>query len=229
MRRRLLLLPVAALLAVLAFVARPERAPSAARFSDREIFEGALFGVGPVATLLPEARDQLRPELYARNADELASMSAARAALIARIESTQPGLIGEFARVARSGDPAAIRSMLERAAEAVNAAGRTEVPGGTLYANVPDGPRFPGPSRPRPVAPQNETQPLYANVPDGPRFPGPSRPRPVAPQSETALGSLTTDPVSAQPAWAFFGSQLFSEQLAASMARTLEHSVASGG
>ena len=148
--RRLMLLSVAALISFLAVAARTEKSTVAASFSDREIFEGVVFGVGPVAQLVPEAREQLRPEIYARNADELASMAQVRASLLASIERAEPGLVGEFARVARSGDPAAIRSMLERATEAVNAAAEEESGGldGTLVANIPN----PNPrQRPPPV------------------------------------------------------------------------------
>ena len=60
--RTVLFFSVFALFAVLAFVARPQKSAPVSRFSDREIFEGAVFGVGPVASVLPEARDQLRPE-----------------------------------------------------------------------------------------------------------------------------------------------------------------------
>jgi hypothetical protein len=38
-----------------------------------------------------------------------------------------------------------------------------------------------------------------------------------------------TDPASAQPAWGLFGSPLFSEQLAASMATKLDGSAPAGG
>src|ERR1700757_663558 len=89
-------------------------------FSDRQIFEGVMFGAGPVANLLPEARDHLRPELYARNPDELNAMADARAAMIEAIESAHPGFLAAFARAARSGDPAQAHLMITLAAEATS-------------------------------------------------------------------------------------------------------------
>jgi hypothetical protein len=286
--RKLLFFSVVALLALLAFVARPGTA-AVSRFSDREIFEGALFGVGPVASVLPEVRDQLRPEIYAHGADELAAMASARDRLISSIESVEPGFITEFARVARSGDPAAIRSMLERAADVVNAVSGVVRDDAPIYANVPHDPRpepmrpAPGPRPtppnvqpqyanvphdprpepmrpapgPRPTPPNVQPQyanvphdprpepmrpspgprptppsvhPLYANVPHDPR-PGPSRPTPGPRPAPTQLasGPALIDPAAAQPAWSLFASRLFSEQLAASMATTLDGSVPAGG
>ena len=175
--RSLLFFSVLALFALLAFVARPERTASVSRFSDREIFEGAVFGVGPVASVLPEAREQLRPEIYAHSADELAAMSSARDRLISSIEAAEPGFIAEFARVARSGDPAAIKSMLERAAEVVDAVSGVVGEDAPMYANVPGDPRLP-PMRPTPAPkPTPNVHPLYANVPGDPRLP-PMRPTP---------------------------------------------------
>ena len=313
MRRPLLILSVAAGLSLLAFIAHPRKTTNAANFSDREIFEGVVFGVGPVADLVPEARDQLRPEIYARSADQLASMAAVRATLMVSIERAEPGLIGEFGRVARSGDPAAIRSMLERAAEAVDRAAADDCPDlldGALFANVPSpqlgpttrprpGPTSPqifanvpspqlGPTtrpRPGPNSPQifanvpspqlgpttrprpGPTSPqLFANVPSpqlgpttrprpGPTSPqifanvpspqlGPTtrpRPGPNSPQifanvPSPQLGPTTrprpgpTSPqLVAQPGWALFSSELFSEQLAASMAVQLDRSAPAEG
>src|SRR5262249_19037245 len=155
--RRLMLLSAAALISFLAIAARTEEAAVAGRYSDREIFEGVVVGVGPVANLVPEVREQLRPEIYARSADELASMTTVRTNLIASIERAEPGFIGEFARVARSGDPAAIRSMLERATESVNAAAvemQAGGRGGGQVAHQPapgaGGAAAPGPPSPPP-------------------------------------------------------------------------------
>jgi hypothetical protein len=211
--RRLSLISVAALISFLAAAARTEQSGAAASFSDREIFEGVVFGVGPVAQLVPEAREQLRPEIYVHDTGELASMTAVRAALLASIERAEPGLVAEFARVARGGDPAAIRAMLQRATDAVNAAAdaTSGTVDGTLVANVPipRPPARPGPA-PRPTPQLQQDAPLVANVPipRPPARPGPG-PRP-APQ------------LAAQPAWALFSSQLFTEQLAGSMALKLE-------
>jgi hypothetical protein len=220
MGRPLLLVPVAALIAVLAFVGRTENRAGAASFSDREIFEGVVFGVGPVATLVPEAREQLRPEIYAHDADELAAMAAVRSGLIASIERDQPELIGEFARIARSGDPAAIRSMLERAIDAVNAAAsadRADGLDGTLLANLPLpahlGDKKRPPSSPSPVPSQ-----LFANLPLPAHLGDKKRPPPSP-----------TPQLAAQPAWSLLSSQLFTEQLASSMAVTLERSAPTGG
>ena len=91
-------------------------------FSDRQIFEGVMFGAGPVAILLPEARDHLSPELYARSPDELNAMADARAAIIAAIESAHPGFLTAFARAARSGDPAQAHLMIMLAADAISGA-----------------------------------------------------------------------------------------------------------
>jgi len=147
-------------------------------------------------------------------------MTAVRTSLLASIERAQPGLIGEFARVARSGDPAAIRSMLERATNAVNdAAVEMQRNGfdGTMFANIPSpsGPYRPNPMpRPKPQLQQGPEQ-LFANIPNGPYRPNPiPRPKP----------QLTSPQLAAQPAWALLTSQLFTEQLAASMALKLEHS-----
>ena len=218
--RRLSLLSVAALISFLVVASRTERPSAARNFSDREIFEGVVFGVGAVANLVPEAREQLRPEIYAGSAEELASMTAVRTSLIASIERGQPGFIGEFARVARSGDPAAIRSMLERATGAVNDAAAEIGSDGTMFANLPlpTGGRRPAPG-PRPVMEQEQPQ-LLANLPlpTGGRRPAPG-PRPV----------LTSPQLAAQPAWALFSSQLFTEQLAASMALKLEKSTPAEG
>jgi len=266
-RRPLVLVSLAASISLLAFVARTEKPSGAAHYSDREIFEGVVFGVGPVANLLPESRDQLRPELYARSADELAAMSAARATLIDAVERTDPGFVAAFARVARSGDPAAIRLMLEHAADAVNnAAGvdRSEIGDGTLLANLPIPTKLPGSPSPAPAprpapkpgapqlfanlpiptklpgspspapaprpAPKPGAPQLFANLPIPTKLPGSPSPAPAprpGPQPGTSVGSVT--PVAAQPAWALFSSQLFSEQLAASIAVKLERSAPTEG
>ena len=216
--RRLTMISVAALISIAAIAARTEKRESASSFSDREIFDGVVFGVGPVAQLLPEAREQLRPEIYAHDADELAAMATVRASLLDSIERAQPTLVAEFARVARGGDPAAIRAMLERATEAVNAAADEQWPrlDGTLVANVPlpDRKTRPGPA-PRPAPQLQRTEPLFANVPlpDRKTRPGPA-PRP-GPQ-------LTSPQLAAQPAWALFSSPLFTDQLAGSIAIKLE-------
>jgi hypothetical protein len=245
--RRLTMISVAALISFVAVAPRIEKRGIAASFSDREIFEGVVFGVGPVAQLVPEAREQLRPEIYAQNADELASMATVRASLLASIERAQPALVAEFARVARGGDPAAIRAMLERASEAVNAAAGEQWPtlDGTLVANVPNpNPRTrPGPA-PRPTPQLQQDAPLFANVPNpNPRTrPGPApRPTPQLQQDEPLFANvpnpnprtrpgpaprptpqLTSPQLAAQPAWALFSSALFTEQLAGSMALKLE-------
>ena len=196
--RTLLYFSVVALLALLAFVARSQRTAPVSRFSDREIFEGAVFGVGPVASVLPEARDQLRPEIYAHSADELAAMSSARDRLVSAIEDAEPGFIAEFARVSRSGDPAAIQSMLGRAADVVNAVSGVIREDAPVYANVPNEPR-PGPMRPTPgprPTPPN-VHPLYANVPHDPR-PEPMRPapgpRPIPPNVQPQYANVPGEP-----------------------------------
>ncbi|HEY1904593.1 MAG TPA: hypothetical protein VGG91_01045 [Myxococcaceae bacterium] len=229
--RTVLFFSVFALFAVLAFVARPQKSAPVSRFSDREIFEGAVFGVGPVASVLPEARDQLRPEIYAHSEDELAAMSSARDRLISSVEAAEPGFIAEFARVARSGDPAAIKSMLERAADVVDAVSGVVREDAPLYANVPNDGRIP-PMRPTPgpkPTPPN-VHPLYANVPNDGRIP-PMRPTPGPRPAPTnfSMGLAMIDPASAQPAWGLFGSRLFSEQLAASMATKLDGPAPAGG
>ena len=89
-------------------------------FTDRQIFEGVVFGSGSVASLLPEAREQLAPELYARNTDELAAMAEARASIIDAVERAEPGFLAEFGRAARSGNPASVRAMLVRTVYAVS-------------------------------------------------------------------------------------------------------------
>ncbi len=195
--RRLSLLSIAALISVLAVAAHSEKSTVPSGFSDREIFEGVVFGVGPVAQVVPEARDQLRPEIYAQNADELASMAQVRAALLASVERAEPGLVGEFARVARSGDPAAIRAMLERATEAVNAAA-DERPGsldGTLFANTPNPNPRSKPGAPRPTPQLQQDTPLFANTPNpNPRSkPGAPRPTPQL-QQDTPLFANTPNP-----------------------------------
>ncbi len=240
--RRLSLISVAALISFLVVAAHSGKSAVPTSFSDREIFEGVVFGVGPVAQLVPEAREQLRPEIYVHDTGELASMTAVRAALLASIERAEPGLVAEFARVARGGDPAAIRAMLQRATDAVNAAAdaTSGTVDGTLVANVPipRPPARPGPA-PRPTPQLQQDEHLFANVPNpNPRTrPGPA-PRPTPqlqqdaplvanvpiprPPARPGPGPRPAPQLAAQPAWALFSSQLFTEQLAGSMALKLE-------
>src|SRR5262249_25973528 len=104
----------------LAILGCGQEAPASRDFSDRQIFEGVVFGSGPVASLLPEAREQLAPELYARNADELVAMAEARASIIDAVDRSEPGFLAEFGRAARSGNPASVRAMLVRTVYALN-------------------------------------------------------------------------------------------------------------
>ncbi len=104
-------------------------------YSDRQIFEGVVFGAGPVASLVPEARNHLAPELYARSADELSAMADARATVVDAIESAHPGFLSEFARAARSGDPAKVQAMLVRATGAITEAAASRSIG--VAPNVP--------------------------------------------------------------------------------------------
>ncbi len=105
-------------------------------FTDRQILEGVVFGSGPLASVLPEARDHLRPELYVSDQGELAAMSDARARLIDAVESAQPGFVAEFARAARSGNPATVRAMLARAVQVVNQTSVRGAPGNLPVADV---------------------------------------------------------------------------------------------
>jgi hypothetical protein len=168
-------------------------------FTDRQIFEGAIFGVGPVAELLPEARAQLRPELHARSAEELSAMTEARAATIDAIERAHPGLVADFAEAARSGDPARVQAMLARATSAIS-----ETAANAASAKSPNVPI----ERRGPNVPVDAKSP---NVPIERRGP-----------------NVPVGFVSVHPAWELLNSRLFSEQLSASVAmafgpRTVEH------
>ncbi len=122
-------------------------AVSSTDFSDRQIFEGVMFGAGPVANLVPEARDHLRPELYTRNDAELGAMTQARAILIDAVDRAEPDLLAAFAAAARSGDPARIQPMLARATSALSGASanaRTpNLPVDTRTPNLPVDTRTP--------------------------------------------------------------------------------------
>jgi hypothetical protein len=180
-------------------------------FSDRQIFEGAVFGSGPVADLLPEARNNLRPELYVRNADELSALADARNATIKAIEQNHPGLMSEFARAARSGDPAKVQAMLARTTDAISEVSTDaatmrspNVPIATRSPNVPIDSRSPN----VPIATRSPNVPidsLSPNVPIATRSPN------------VPIDSLSPNvPVQL----ALLTSRLFSEQLSSSVAMT---------
>ena len=161
-------------------------------FTDRQIFEGAIFGVGPVAELLPEARAQLRPELYARSVAELSAMADARAATIDALERNQPGLLSDFAEAARSGDPARVQAMLARTIHAISGS-PTTFPSAKLQ-NLPIDRRLPN----LPVE--------SAKLPNLP--------------IDRRLPNLPVGSVSLPPAWELLNSRLFAEQLSSSLAAT---------
>ena len=91
-------------------------------FSDRQIFQGVMFGTGSVASRVPEARDQLRAEFYVSDPGELAAMARVQDAITDQIARDDPTFLAAFARAARSGDPAKVRAMLVRANTAVSEA-----------------------------------------------------------------------------------------------------------
>ena len=164
-------------------------------FSDRQIFEGVMLGAGPVADVLPEAREHLRPELYTRDDGELAAIADARAALVDAVDRAQPDLIADFARAARSGDPARIQPMLARATSALSGAGVNARP-----MNLPvDARPMNLPVDARPMNLPVDTRPM--NLPVDARA------------TSVALSS-------AVPGWKLFSNQLFTEQLALSVAST---------
>jgi len=161
-------------------------------FTDRQIFEGAVFGAGPVADVLPEARAQLRPELYARSAEELSAMAEARAATIDALEQNHPGLLFDFAEAARSGDPARVQAMLTLTIDAISeAAGKVASAKGLNIPITREGLNIPGASA------------KGLNIP------------------VTREGlNIPAQSVSLHPAWDLLTSRLFSEQLSNSVAMT---------
>jgi len=182
-------------------------------FTDRQIFEGAVFGAGPVADLLPEARAQLRPELYARGNDALSAMADARAAIIDEIELTHPGLVADFAQAARSGDPARVQAALERAIAAVSET--------AAYAASAKGQNVPierrGQNVPGDVRDHGQNVPIERrgqNVPGDVKGQGQNVP------IERRGQNVPADIRSVHPAWDLLNSKLFSEQLSASVAMT---------
>ena len=188
-------------------------------FTDRQIFEGAIFGVGPVAELVPEARAQLRPELYARNAEELSAIAEARAATIDSLEQARPGLLADFARAARSGDPARVQAMLAWATAAIS-----ETTANSPSAKSPNipidrrGQNIPGDSAKSPNIPVDRR---------GQNIPGDSAKSPNIPIDRRGQ-NIPVEMGSVHPAWELLNSRLFSEQLSASVAmafgpRTVEH------
>src|SRR5678815_5303648 len=209
-------------------------------FTDRQIFEGAIFGAGPVADLLPEARAQLRPELYARSAEELGAMAEARSATIDAIERDHPGLLADFARAARSGDPAQVQKVLARAISAMSetAANHTSAKPQNIPIdsakpqNIPidrRGQNIPIDSaKPQniPIDRRGQNIPIDSAKPQnipidrrGQNIPiDPANPQniPIDRRGQNipvGIGSLP-------PAWELLNSRLFSEQLSASVAMT---------
>ena len=167
-----------------------------ANYSDRQILEGVVFGVGPVADVLPEARENLRPELYARSPDELSALAQARKATIDAIELNHPGFMSEFAQAARSGDPAKVRAMLARTTGAISEAS-------TLSANR------------EPNVPIN----LVGREPNVPI--NTANREPNVPINLVGLEpNVPVQLVAVHPAWDLLTSRLFSEQLSSSVAMT---------
>jgi SdpC family antimicrobial peptide len=191
--------------------------------SDRQIFEGVMFGSGPVANLVPEARDHLRPELYVRDSGDLATMADARAKVIDAVESAHPGFLAAFARTARNGDPAQVRVMIGGATSAILEAygqGRARSKGDQAF-NIPVASR----------GDQAFNIPVASRGDQAFNIPVASRGDqafniPVASRGDQAFNI----PVSGQgrvqdirdvhPAWDLFSRSLFTEQLALSVAMT---------
>jgi len=218
-------------------------------FTDRQIFEGAIFGVGPVAELLPEARTQLRPELYARSAEELSAMAEARAATIDALERNQPGLLYDFAEAARSGDPVRVQAMLARAIEGISgtaagfASARTpNLPIDRRTPNLPvesartpnlpidrRTPNLPVESARMPNLPIDRRTPNLpvesARTPNlpidrrTPNLPIESARTPNLP-IDRRTPNLPVGSASLRPAWELLSSRLFAEQLSSSLAMT---------
>ena len=168
-----------------------------ANYSDRQILEGVVFGVGPVADVLPEAREHLRPELYARSPDELSALAQAREATIDAIERNHPGFMSEFAQAARSGDPAKVQAMLARTTGAIFEA--SALASAMREPNVPINLVGREPNVPINTANREPNVPinlvgLEPNVP--------------------------VQLVAMHPAWDLLTSRLFSEQLSSSVAMT---------
>jgi hypothetical protein len=161
-------------------------------FTDRQIFEGAIFGAGPVADLLPEARAQLRPELYARSTEELNAMAEDRATTIDALERNHPGLLSDFAEAARSGDPARVEAMLARTVEAISG----------IAADFPS-----AKSLNLPI----DRRPLNLPVGNAKSLNLPIDRRPL---------NLPVGNGLSRPAWELLNSRLFSEQLSSSLAMT---------
>ena len=209
--RRTGIFALATLLSCLVVIGSGRSATRAADFTNRQIFEGVMFGSGPVASLLPEARDQLRPEIYVRSAGELARIGKARSTLIERIGASHPEFLAAFGTAARSGDPVRVQAMVARARVVISEAMRARPAGSPgILDNLPIRDSRAGTA----VA-------LLDNLPIRDSRAG------------TAVALLDNLPVSdsraerlpaldrLNPAWSLFSSRLFTEQLAGSVAIAL--------
>ncbi len=193
---------------------------STAAYSDRQIFEGVMFGAGPVGNLIPEARDHLRPELYARTADQLNAMEAGRAATIDAIERANPRFLAEFASAARSGDPASVERMVVQAVQVVSNTLRDSAL--ATSKNLPVGDTT-STSKNLPVGGTTSTS---KNLPVGDAL-ATSKNLPVGGTTSTSKNlpvALRTGlpPELVHPGLSAFSSRLFTEQLANSVAITFE-------
>ncbi|HUM13803.1 MAG TPA: hypothetical protein VLT82_22840 [Myxococcaceae bacterium] len=201
---------------------------STAAYSDRQIFEGVIFGAGPVANLIPEARDHLRPELYARTTEQLNAMGNGRAATIDAIERSNPRFLAEFARAARSGDPASVERMV---VQAVNVVSNTlRVSALATSKNLPVGDT--STSKNLPVGdtatsknlPVGDALATSKNLPVGDTATSKNLPVGDTATSKNLPVALRTglSPELVHPGLSAFSSRLFTEQLANSVAITFE-------
>ena len=188
-------------------------------YSDRQILEGVVFGVGPVADVLPEARENLRPELYARSPDELSALAQARKATIDAIELNHPGFMSEFAQAARSGDPAKVRAMLARTMGAISEASTLAL--AMREPNVPINLVGREPNVPINTANREPNVPINL-VGREPNVPiNTANREPNVPINLVGLEpNVPVQLVAVHPAWDLLTSRLFSEQLSSSVAMT---------
>lgn len=82
----------------------PTRGPGVNRYSDEDLFRGLLLGSGPVASLIPEIRDNLRPESLVADQRQLALIREVHARIVSAVRQKDPTFFHAFAAEVRSGD-----------------------------------------------------------------------------------------------------------------------------
>jgi hypothetical protein len=206
------------------------------------MFQGVMFGSGPVASMVREVNDQLRAELYVSDPDDLAAMARVQDQITDQIARDNPSFLSEFARAARSGDPAKVQAMLARASAAVSQAAAVQqlgrepnIPMAVREPNIPMAAREPN----IPMAAREPNIPMARrepNIPMGrhePNIPmGRHEPNIPIGRHEPNIPVASREPnipvayVRVHPAWSLLSSRLFTEQLAGSVANTFAQSSA---